>query len=85
MTQELTAPPALETKLDARGYHREITISRAATLCAQLDYEASAAQAIAVAQNEGGVLVTRHEGHRFTIEITSEVPFGLTQERDLAP
>jgi hypothetical protein len=49
-----------------------------------LDFEASAAQAVAVARGEGGVVVTRHDGQHFTIEITPEVPFGLTWERDLA-
>lgn len=88
MTPELTVLAGQQTTREVSGggsgYYREITISTAATLCAQLDFEASAAQAVAVARGEGGILMTRHDDHHFTIEITSEVPFGFTWERDRA-
>lgn len=30
-----------------------------------------------------GVLVTRHSHHSFTVELTGDVPYGTTVERDL--
>lgn len=29
-----------------------------------------------------GVLVTRHDETRFTVTVTTEIPFGMTYERD---
>ena len=72
------------SKAAGSHYRREITIFSAGSLLTQLDLEASIAQGEAIVGGWGGVLVTRHDHHRFTIEVTSEVPFGLTLERDLA-
>ncbi|GAP61446.1 hypothetical protein AHiyo1_51460 [Arthrobacter sp. Hiyo1] len=75
----------LRGKSERAEYRREITVSRANDLASRLSQEVALAEEEAlIRRTDGGVRVTRHEHGRYTVEITREVSFGLTLERDLA-
>lgn len=47
--------------------------------------EAEAAlRRVAMTQRAGGILVTRHNPGRYTLELSDEVPFGQTREISLS-
>ena len=74
----------LRGKAERAEYRREITLSRANDLASRLNQEVALAEEEAINRRIGGVRVTRHKHNRYTVEVTREVPFGLTLERDLA-
>lgn len=47
----------------------------------QLDAAVAAAQELAMRERRRGILVTRHAPDTFTVELSANVPFGLTIER----
>lgn len=51
----------------------------------ELDAAVAAMSEQAILDGRRGILVTRHAPGTFTIELSDEVPFGLTHERDLQP
>lgn len=59
----------------------EIAATEVSTLEAELNNAVEKARAKAEQEGRHGILVTRHGHSRFTIEISPEVPYGLTQER----
>lgn len=83
--QQPSSPEGDELRGKERAnYLREITISHANDLAPRLNHEVALAEEEAIVRRTGGVRVTRHEYSRYTVEVTGEVPFGLTLERDLA-
>ncbi|WP_455835583.1 hypothetical protein [Pseudarthrobacter siccitolerans] len=44
-----------------------------------------AAERHAYSTRAGGVVVTRHDFNRFSVETSSAIPFGVTVEKDLVP
>lgn len=63
------------------GLIAEITATEASTLEDEINNAVEEARAKAEREGQHGILVTRHGHSRFTIEISPEVPYGLTQER----
>jgi hypothetical protein len=63
----------------------EVNCSAASELAAAVDTALTFVENMAVAQGMHGVLLTRHDYQRFTLEVSPEVPFGLTIERDKCP
>ncbi|MCB5290998.1 hypothetical protein [Arthrobacter sp. SO3] len=59
----------------------EIAATEASTLEEELNIAVDKARAKAEQEGRQGILVTRHGQSRFTIEISAEVPYGLTQDR----
>ncbi|WP_422935155.1 hypothetical protein [Sinomonas sp. P47F7] len=59
-----------------------ITAESQAGLDAALGEAVERAIGHALAGRSHGVLVTRHGRDSYTVEVTDEVPFGFTQERD---
>jgi hypothetical protein len=58
----------------------EITAKDATRLQHELNSAVTTAQVKAMEQREHGILVTRHDYGSFTVEISPEVPYGLTRE-----
>ncbi|MGT2462903.1 hypothetical protein [Sinomonas atrocyanea] len=58
------------------------TLTEGRNLQATLDREAAAAMAIAERYGQG-LVVTRHDGHAFTVESSPDVAAGTVEERDL--
>lgn len=52
---------------------------------AQLEAAVATMRAQAVLDGKRGILVKRHAPGSYTVELSDEVPFGLTHERDLQP
>lgn len=50
----------------------------------RLDAAEKLAQQWALTEGRHGILVTRHAPRSFTVTLSAEVPYGTTQERDLA-
>jgi hypothetical protein len=50
----------------------------------RLDAAEKLAQQWALTEGRHGILVTRHAPSSFTVTLSAEVPYGTTQERDLA-
>lgn len=59
----------------------EITATEATTLDGEITNAVDAARAKAEQEGRHGIMVTRYGHTRFTIEISPEVPYGVTQER----
>ncbi|WP_028266855.1 hypothetical protein [Arthrobacter sp. MA-N2] len=51
---------------------------------ADLNAAVDLAQQDAIGEGEHGVLVTRHGPACFTVAVSAEVPYGITQERERA-
>lgn len=73
---------ALPVGVEAIPPPREVTSSLAAGLIAALDDAVVFGEREAMSLGHFGVLVTRHEYNRFTVEVSPDVPFGLTLECD---
>lgn len=58
----------------------ELSVSDRSTMEAQLEEAVSAARLQAMQERQRGILVTRHNYTRFTVELSPEVPFGVTRE-----
>jgi hypothetical protein len=50
----------------------------------RLDAAEKLARAQAFKEGSHGILVTRHGPTSFTVDLSPEVPYGITRERDLA-
>lgn len=48
----------------------------------RLDKAVTAARERALHEGRQGILVTRHDYDSFTVDLSDEVPFGLTREHD---
>jgi hypothetical protein len=59
----------------------EITAHDADTLENDLNTAVEIAQSKAMDQGRHGILVTQHGYTSYTVAVTAEVPYGLTQER----
>lgn len=55
-----------------------------ADLQQQLDEAVDAALKHALQNGGPGILVTKHDFRSFTVDLSGDVPFGLTRERELA-
>ncbi len=62
----------------------DIKVQDKAELYERLDAAGAAAHADALIRKGMGVLVTRHEFDRFSVALSPNVPFGITQEDDQA-
>lgn len=60
----------------------EVNCSAASELAAAVDTALTLVENIAASQGRHGVLLTRHEYQRFTVEVSPDVPFGVTIEID---
>lgn len=47
----------------------------------RLDEAVAVAQAVAIRNGRQGILVTRHSYNLFTVDLSDEVPFGLSREK----
>ena len=65
------------------SYSIRLTIPDRKSLDLELDRAVDNAIVAALERRENGILVTRHSHDSFTIELSPEVPFGTTLERDL--
>ncbi len=64
----------------------EITGAEAKSVRARLDDAITLVESMARKEGRCGVLVTRHDYGRFSVTISPEVPYGITQEvQDWAP
>jgi hypothetical protein len=62
----------------------DIEAQEKATLYERLNAAVAAAHADPRTKTGMGVLVTRHNFDRFSVPLSPNVPFGITQERDQA-
>jgi hypothetical protein len=60
----------------------EVNCSAASELAVAVDTALALVENVAAVQGMHGVLLTRHDYQRFTLEVSADVPFGLTIERD---
>lgn len=68
---------------EASPYTVSVTITRREDLERQLDLASGKAIREAQVSSNRGILVTRHDHGSFTVELSAEVPYGTTIERDL--
>jgi hypothetical protein len=64
-------------------FFRIITVTARRMLEPQLNLAVGSAIEEALKSPGRGIRVTRHSYDRFTVELTADVPFGITQELDL--
>lgn len=64
-------------------YFRTVTVTARRRLDLKLNLAVERAIDEAVKNPGRGIRVTRHSHDRFTVELTADVPFGITQELDL--
>ncbi|ELT43045.1 hypothetical protein [Arthrobacter nitrophenolicus] len=57
-----------------------VTATNRASMESQLEEAVAAAQAKALREGRRGILVTQHDGSSFTVDLSHDVPFGLTRE-----
>lgn len=62
----------------------DFKVQEKATLNERLSAEVAAAHADPRTKTGMGVLLTRHEFDRFSVALSADVPFGITQEDDQA-
>lgn len=62
----------------------DIEVQEKAGLNEKLNAAVAAAHSDPRAKGGMGVLITRRKLHHFTVALSPDVPFGLTQERDQA-
>jgi hypothetical protein len=58
-----------------------VTVGSPKTFQEELEAAVAIAQADAVQQGQCGVLITRHSYTHFTVDMSEDVPFGTTAER----
>ena len=63
-------------------YH--VTADEPQLIAERLDAAERLAQERALREGSHGILVTRHGPTSFTVTLSADVPYGITQERDLA-
>jgi hypothetical protein len=64
-------------------YSIRLTVPDRKSLDQELDRAVDDAVLAALEHQGRGILVTRHSPDSFTVELSSEVPFGIILERDL--
>ena len=57
-----------------------VTATSRASMESQLDEAVAVAMAKALREGRRGILVTQHDGSSFTVDLSHDVPFGLTRE-----
>jgi hypothetical protein len=67
------------------SYSINIAVGDRHDLDEQLDIAVERAIEHALRSPGPGVLVTRHDNERISVQLSGEVPFGTTIERDLRP
>lgn len=65
------------------SYSIRLTVPDRESLDLELDRTVDEAILAALEDRGRGILVTRHDHDSFTVELSTEVPFGITLERDL--
>ena len=68
----------------ATGPTYHITADVPQLIAERLDAAEKSAQERAIREGNLGILVTRHGPTSFTVNLSPDVPYGITQERDLA-
>jgi hypothetical protein len=61
--------------------HREIVITAPGLLYDLLEEAEAALRMSAMVRPRAGILVTRHDPHRYTLALDETVPFGETREQ----
>ncbi|BCW05838.1 hypothetical protein [Arthrobacter sp. NtRootA1] len=61
----------------------DIKVTNPAALDEQLDNAHQSLQALALHTRTHGILVTRHAPGRYTVQLSDQVPYGITQQRML--
>jgi hypothetical protein len=61
-----------------------VTADEPQLIAERLDAAEKLAQVQALREGSHGILVTRHGPNSFTVTLSADVPYGITQERDLA-
>jgi ribosomal protein S12 methylthiotransferase accessory factor YcaO len=64
------------------AYH--VTADEPQLIAELLEAAERSAQERALREGNHGILVTRHGPTSFTVALSADVPYGVTQERDLA-
>jgi hypothetical protein len=59
-----------------------ITRQEPGNLMKRLDSVVRSAELTAIREGKHGVLVTRHPDFSFSVAVSEDVPYGMTQERD---
>ena len=68
----------------ATGPTYHVTTDEPQLIAERLDAAEKLAQERALWEGSHGILVTRHGPTSFTVTVSADVPYGVTQERDLA-
>jgi hypothetical protein len=66
------------------GFTYHVTADDPQLIAERLDAAEKVAQQRALREGNHGILVTRHGPTSFTVTLSADVPYGFTQERDLA-
>ncbi|GAA4024631.1 hypothetical protein GCM10023063_42560 [Arthrobacter methylotrophus] len=64
--------------------HLEVLVTEPARLEELLDDAEAMLRQVALPQKIRGILVTRHDPHRYTLALSDTVPFGETREQILS-
>jgi hypothetical protein len=68
----------------ATGPTYHVTADKPQLIAERLDAAEKLAREQALREVNHGILVTRHGPTSFTVNLSPDVPYGITQERDLA-
>ena len=66
------------------GHTYHVTADEPQLIAERLEAAERSAQERALREGNQGILVTRHGPTSFTVALSADVPYGITQERDLA-
>jgi hypothetical protein len=77
-TYDVGRTPMMESTLEKT----EVVVHLARDVNEALDAEVGSLQAKALAHGSAGIVVTRQGPGRFTLELSHDVPFGYTYEKD---
>ena len=66
------------------GHTYHVTADEPQLIAERLEAAERSAQERALREGDHGILVTRHGPTSFTVALSADVPYGITQERDLA-
>ncbi|BCW66752.1 hypothetical protein NicSoilB4_15150 [Arthrobacter sp. NicSoilB4] len=66
------------------GHTYPVTADEPQLIAERLEAAERSAQERALREGNHGILVTRHGPTSFTVTLSADVPYGITQERDLA-
>ncbi|GAA2130628.1 hypothetical protein GCM10009825_11730 [Arthrobacter humicola] len=68
----------------ATGPNYHVTADEPQLIAERVDAAEKFARERALREGKHGILVTRHGPTSFTVNLSPDVPYGITQERDLA-